>query len=50
MEEDDNLFKILCQRCNGFVTGKDRSGELLYITFIHAGFSTLGLYTEEIDP
>ena len=29
MEEDDNLFKTTCQICNGFVTCKVRSGELL---------------------
>ena len=26
MEEDDNLFKITFQHCNGFVTCKIRSG------------------------
>ena len=50
MEEDDNLFKITCQLCNGFVTCKGRSGELLYINFINYGLSTIGLYTEDIDP
>ena len=50
MEEDDNQIKITCKLCNGFVTFKVRSAEILYITFIHAGLSTLGLYTEEIHP
>ena len=49
MEENDNQSKITCQRCNGFVTCKGMSGELLYITFLNAGFSTLGRYTEELD-
>ena len=48
MKEDDNQFKITCQRCNVFLICKGRSGELLYITFLHAVLSTLGLYTEEL--
>ena len=44
VEEDDNLFKITCQRCNGFVTCKYKSGKLLYVTFLHAVLCTLGLY------
>ena len=50
MEEDDTLFKITCQRCNGFVTCKGRIGKLLYITFMHAGFSTFVIYPEDLDP
>ena len=50
MEEDDNEFKINCQSCNVFLTCSDRCGELLNITFIHAGMSTLGLYPEMIVP
>ena len=50
MEEVDNHFKIACQSCNGFVTCKGSSGELLYINFIHDGLSTLGLYLEVLDP
>ena len=50
MEEDHTLFKIICHRCNGFVTCKGSSGELLYITFIRSGFSTIVLYPEELDP
>ena len=41
MEEDDNQLKITRQHCNMFVTCKDRSGELLYITFLHSGLSLL---------
>ena len=48
MEEDNNIFKITFQRCNGFVTCKDWSGELLQITCFYAGLSTLGRYPEEI--
>ena len=49
MKEDDNIFKIICQSCNGFVTCKGRIGELIYITFLHDGLTNLGLYPEEID-
>ena len=50
MEEDDNTFKTTCQFCNGFVTCSGRSEELLYITFLRYGISTLGLYPEELVP
>ena len=50
MEDDENQFKITCQHCNGFVTYSGRSGELLYINFIHAGFSTIGIHPKDIDP
>ena len=50
MEDNDNLFKITCQRCSFFVTCKYRSGELLLTTFIHDGLSNIGLYPEFIDP
>ena len=46
MEEDDNKLKITCQCCNGFVTCSVRSEEMFYITFIHSGMSTLGIYPE----
>ena len=48
MEEDINKLKITCQLCNGFVTCSGRGVELLYINFIHAGMSTIGLYTKDI--
>ena len=48
MDEDDNKFKIICQRCNDFVTCSGRRGKLIYINFLHAGMSTLGLYPEEV--
>ena len=50
MQENDNKLKIICQCCNGFVTCKVSNVELLYITFLHAGWSTLGIYPENIDP
>ena len=50
MEEDDNLLKIICQLGNGFVTCKVRSGELLYINFLHAGLYNIGLYPENVHP
>ena len=49
MNEDDTLFKVTCQHYNCFVTCKGSSGELLYITFPHTGFSTIVLYTEGLD-
>ena len=48
MEEDGNQFKITCQHCNDFVTCSGSSVDLLYITFLHSGISTLGLYPEDI--
>ena len=48
-EEDDNQFKITCQRFKCFVTCKVRIGELLYINFLRAELSTLVLYPEDID-
>ena len=50
MEEDDNKLKITCKHCNSFVTCKDSSGEMIYIPFIRAGLSTLGIYPEELGP
>ena len=50
MEEDYNLFKITCQCCNGFVTCKGSSVELICITFLHDRFYTLVLYPEYLDP
>ena len=50
MGGDDNHFKLTCQRYNGFVTCKGGSGEVVYVTFLHAGISTLGLYPEELFP
>ena len=48
MEEDDNQLEFICQLYNGFVTSSGRSRELLYITFLHAGIYTLGIYPEEL--
>ena len=49
MEEDDTLLKIICQSCKGFVTCKGRSGEPLYMSFLHDGLSNISLYPEELD-
>ena len=46
MEEYDNQFKISCQSYNIFVACRGRSGEMLYIIFLHDGFFTLVLYPE----
>ena len=50
MKEDDTIFKITSQPCNGIVTFKVTSEELLYITFIHSVLSTIVLYLEDLDP
>ena len=50
MDEDENKLKITCQHFNGFVICKGRSGELLYIDFLHAVIYTLGLYYEKLVP
>ena len=50
MEDDDNQFKIACQCYNGFVTCYDRSGELIYTTFLHSSMYTIGLYPEDLFP
>ena len=50
MEEYCNQFIITCQSCNVFVTWSVRSGELFYVTFIHDGMCTLGIYPEVFYP
>ena len=49
-EEDDKPIEIACKHCNGFVRFSGRSGELLYINFIHADMYTIGLYPGELVP
>ena len=49
VKNDDSSFKIICQRCNCFVTCKGSSGEMLHIIFIYAVLSTLRLYPGEFD-
>ena len=48
MDDVDKLFKITCQCCNGYLICAVRNGELLYITFLHAGMSSIVLYPEDI--
>ena len=43
-------FRITCKHCNGFVTCSFSSVELIYITFIHAGISTIGIHPGEVVP
>ena len=50
MEENDTIFKITCQFCNGFVAYKCGIGELLYINFLLSILCTLELYPEDLDP
>ena len=48
VEEVYNQFKIACQYCSYFLTCKGCCVELLYITFLRAVFSTLGLFPGDI--
>ena len=50
MEEEDSKLKLTCQHYNDFVKWYGKSVELIYITFIHAGIYTLGIYPEELVP
>ena len=43
VDDDDKEFRITCQNCNGYIKCADRSGELLSITYPHAGMYHLGL-------
>ena len=47
---DAKPFKITCRHCTGYVRFSIKSGELLYITFIHEGMAIIRIYPEEIDP
>ena len=47
-EDNDKIFKITFQHCNGFVRCSVKSGEQLYIHFIHDGMFNLGLYPGDI--
>ena len=48
MDEDGNQFKITCKRCNDFETRSVRSGEMLYIIFLHYGIHTIWLHPGEL--
>ena len=49
MKDYDNKCKRTCQRCNGFSICTGGTGELLYITFLCAVSSTIGIYSEDLD-
>ena len=44
--DGDKPFKINCQLFNGFIRCSGKSGEPIYITFLHADMYALGLYPE----
>ena len=48
--DDDKPLKITFQNFDGFIRCSGKSGKLLYITILHSGISTLGLYPEYINP
>ena len=45
-DNDDKPFKITCKSCNKIVRCAVKSVELIYINFLHAVMSTLGLCPE----
>ena len=49
VDDDNKPFKINCQICNDFLTCAGKSGDILYIAFLHAGMSTIGIYPEDIN-
>ena len=49
-DDDDKLSKITCKHCNGFVRWAGKSGELIYLTFIHEVRYTLEFYSKERVP
>ena len=50
VDDDKKIFKITCKHCNGYIQCAEKSGEMLYINFIHTGMTSLGLSPEEIYP
>ena len=46
----DKTLKLTFKYCNKYVIYDVKSGELLYINFLHEFMSTLGLYPEGISP
>ena len=48
VNDDEKPFIITCQCFNGYVKCAVKSGEIIYITFLHAGMVSLGLYPEEL--
>ena len=48
--DDDKLFKIAFKCYNGFLRCANKSVELIYITFLHSGMSTLGIFPADLNP
>ena len=46
LNENDKPIKITCKICNRYIRFSGKSGELIYINFIHAGMYTIGIYPE----
>ena len=44
MDDNDKQLKTTCQWSIVFVRCSVKSGEVIYINFLHLGMSTLGLY------
>ena len=49
-DDDDKPFKTSCKRSNLFIIFSVKIQELLYINFLRAGMSTIGLNPEELVP
>ena len=41
VDDENKPFKVTCKNCNGFLRCAIKSGEQLYIGFIHEGMSTI---------
>ena len=49
VDYDNKTFKITCQIGNGCVRCADKSGKLIYITFLNSVMATLFIYPDDID-
>ena len=50
MDKYDHQIKIICQLFYVVVTSSGMNREIIYITFLNSGMSTLGLYPEYVVP
>ena len=49
VDDDDKPLKIHCSHCNRYIKISGRSGEILYVNFLHAGMTNIGLYPKYLD-
>ena len=48
--DDNKPFIITYKYCNRLIICAGKSGELIFIPFIHADMSTIGILPEDISP